>query len=218
MPRADDSGGGFQLWLCDCAGLLKDRIDVAETVRTVAPARLGRQAETARHPAARARRRRQRFDRAGALLGAVAAAKPSSSRRTPPSPCDMAPYGYQWFSAQDRSPAAVLAGVRAAAPMLDAFIDEALAERGLDDGDLALVGFSQGHDDVALCRAAAGASRGRHRRLFGPAARARAARQRAALAAAHTAGPRHRGPARPLCLARRGRDRAARPPASRSKP
>ena len=39
-----------------------------------------------------------------------------------PFPCDMAPYGYQWFSSQDRSPAAVLAGVRAAAPFLDAFI------------------------------------------------------------------------------------------------
>ncbi len=61
-----------------------------------------------------------------------------------PFPCDMAPYGFQWFSSQDRSPAAVLSGVRAAAPILDAFIDEALAERGLDDGALALVGFSQG--------------------------------------------------------------------------
>src|SRR5205807_616461 len=61
-----------------------------------------------------------------------------------PFPCDMAPYGYQWFSAQDRSPAAVLAGVRAAAPLLDSFIDDALAKRELDDGDLALVGFSQG--------------------------------------------------------------------------
>ncbi len=61
-----------------------------------------------------------------------------------PFPCDMAPYGYQWFSSQDRSPTAVLAGVRAAAPILDAFIDEALAARGLGDGDLALVGFSQG--------------------------------------------------------------------------
>jgi phospholipase/carboxylesterase len=61
-----------------------------------------------------------------------------------PFPCDMAPYGYQWFSAQDRSPAAVLAGVRAAAPLLQSFIDDALAERGFDDADLALVGFSQG--------------------------------------------------------------------------
>jgi len=37
--------------------------------------------------------------------------------------CDMAPYGYQWFSVQDRSPPAVLAGVRAAAALLDAYID-----------------------------------------------------------------------------------------------
>jgi phospholipase/carboxylesterase len=61
-----------------------------------------------------------------------------------PFPCDMAPYGYQWYSSQDRTPEAALAGVRAAAPILDAFIDEALAKRGLDDSALALVGFSQG--------------------------------------------------------------------------
>jgi phospholipase/carboxylesterase len=61
-----------------------------------------------------------------------------------PFPCDMASYGYQWFSVQDRSPAAVLAGVRAAAPILGGFIDDALDERGLGDGDVALVGFSQG--------------------------------------------------------------------------
>jgi phospholipase/carboxylesterase len=61
-----------------------------------------------------------------------------------PFPCDMAPYGYQWFSSRDRNPPAILAGVRAAAPLLDAFLDEALAERELGAGDLALVGFSQG--------------------------------------------------------------------------
>src|SRR5438309_5890172 len=61
-----------------------------------------------------------------------------------PFPCDTAPYGYQWFSSQDRSPEAVLGGVRAAAPILDAFIDEALKERGLGSRELALVGFSQG--------------------------------------------------------------------------
>ena len=61
-----------------------------------------------------------------------------------PFPCDMAPYGYQWFSVQDRTPAAVLAGVRAAAPSLDAFIDEELQKRGLTESDTALVGFSQG--------------------------------------------------------------------------
>jgi phospholipase/carboxylesterase len=61
-----------------------------------------------------------------------------------PFACDMAPYGYQWFSSLDRSPAAVLAGVRAAAVILDPFLDTALAERGLGTGDLALAGFSQG--------------------------------------------------------------------------
>ena len=61
-----------------------------------------------------------------------------------PFPCDMAPYGYQWFSVQDRSPATVLAGVRAAAPLLDGFIDEELQKRGLDESDAALIGFSQG--------------------------------------------------------------------------
>jgi phospholipase/carboxylesterase len=61
-----------------------------------------------------------------------------------PFPCDMAGYGYQWFSVQDRSPPAVLAGVRAAAPSLDAYIDEELQQRGLTEADTALVGFSQG--------------------------------------------------------------------------
>jgi len=61
-----------------------------------------------------------------------------------PFPCDMAPYGYQWFSVQDRSPEGVLGGVRAAAPLLDAFIDDELQKHGLEEKDAALVGFSQG--------------------------------------------------------------------------
>ena len=61
-----------------------------------------------------------------------------------PFPCDAAPFGHQWFSLQDRSPAAMLAGVRAAAPILDGFIDDTLKAYGLGDRDLALVGFSQG--------------------------------------------------------------------------
>lgn len=61
-----------------------------------------------------------------------------------PFPCDMAPYGRQWFSLQDRSPGMILAGVRAAAPILDAFIDAELEQHGLSDDKLALVGFSQG--------------------------------------------------------------------------
>ncbi len=61
-----------------------------------------------------------------------------------PYPCEMAPFGHQWFSLADDSQAARLAGVRAAAGMLNAFIDEALKARGLDDSKMALVGFSQG--------------------------------------------------------------------------
>ena len=61
-----------------------------------------------------------------------------------PYPCDMAPFGYQWFSLLERSPAPMLAGIRGAAPILDGYIDEALRARGLSDADLALVGFSQG--------------------------------------------------------------------------
>ncbi|MBR9972580.1 alpha/beta hydrolase [Magnetospirillum sulfuroxidans] len=57
---------------------------------------------------------------------------------------DMAPFGRQWFSLQDRSGEALAAGIRATAPVVDAFIDAKLAEYGLDDSALALIGFSQG--------------------------------------------------------------------------
>jgi phospholipase/carboxylesterase len=72
-----------------------------------------------------------------------------------PFPCEMEPFGRQWFSFEDRTPEAILAGTKAAANILDAFLDEALATRGLTDRDLALVGFSQGTMMalfVALCR------------------------------------------------------------------
>ena len=61
-----------------------------------------------------------------------------------PFPCDMAPYGYQWLSARDPSRESRLAGARAAGAILDAFIDDELAKRGLTEAELALVGFSQG--------------------------------------------------------------------------
>ncbi len=61
-----------------------------------------------------------------------------------PFPYDMAPFGRQWFSLQDRSSAAILAGIQQAAPILDHFLDQLLASRGLDNSRLALVGFSQG--------------------------------------------------------------------------
>jgi phospholipase/carboxylesterase len=61
-----------------------------------------------------------------------------------PEPCDMAAFGRQWFSLQDRRPEALLAGVRRAAPVLDAWIDGLLARHALDASRLALLGFSQG--------------------------------------------------------------------------
>lgn len=61
-----------------------------------------------------------------------------------PYPCDMAPFGRQWFSLQDRNPAVLGAGVAAAAPVLDAFLNDALKARNLDGSRLALLGFSQG--------------------------------------------------------------------------
>ncbi len=61
-----------------------------------------------------------------------------------PFPFDMAPFGFQWFSLQDMSEDARLDGTRHAAPILDAFIDQQMAEHGLDDSKVALIGFSQG--------------------------------------------------------------------------
>lgn len=61
-----------------------------------------------------------------------------------PQPCDMAPYGYQWFSLQDRSPDAMLAGIKAADGVLNGFIDAVLAKYGVPEDKLAVVGFSQG--------------------------------------------------------------------------
>lgn len=61
-----------------------------------------------------------------------------------PFACDMAPMGRQWFSLQDRDPDLLLAGVAAAAPGLNAFLDKELEHLGLADDRLALVGFSQG--------------------------------------------------------------------------
>ncbi len=61
-----------------------------------------------------------------------------------PFPCDMASYGYQWFSLQSRAPDAMLKGVQTAFPILSGFVDACLAEYGLDESKMAAVGFSQG--------------------------------------------------------------------------
>jgi phospholipase/carboxylesterase len=61
-----------------------------------------------------------------------------------PEPCAMSGFGYQWwgigsFSAEER-----WAGVNKAAPVLDDFISQELERAGLNEAQLALVGFSQG--------------------------------------------------------------------------
>ncbi len=61
-----------------------------------------------------------------------------------PFPCDMAPYGYQWFSLQSRMPQDMLKGVEEAAPILNQYIDKMLEHYGIPDEKLALAGFSQG--------------------------------------------------------------------------
>ena len=60
---------------------------------------------------------------------------------------DMAPPdfgGRQWFSLREFTQQAINEGVKAAAPILNAYIDEVLAARNLKPPQLALVGFSQG--------------------------------------------------------------------------
>ena len=81
-----------------------------------------------------------------ALAPALARQLPSAAFVAPdaPEPCDMAPFGYQWFSLQDRRPEALLLGVQSVAPLLDGFIDAELERYRLADDRLALVGFSQG--------------------------------------------------------------------------
>jgi phospholipase/carboxylesterase len=61
-----------------------------------------------------------------------------------PFPCEINPYGYQWFGFEDRATDMLLGATRSAAAILDAYLDEALKSRNLTDRHLALVGFSQG--------------------------------------------------------------------------
>lgn len=56
----------------------------------------------------------------------------------------MSPTGYQWFPLARIAPDEYWLGVQRAGPVLDAFIDAELRRHGLDERQLALVGFSQG--------------------------------------------------------------------------
>ncbi|HWL67107.1 MAG TPA: prolyl oligopeptidase family serine peptidase [Geminicoccus sp.] len=61
-----------------------------------------------------------------------------------PQPCDLAPFGRQWFSLQSRLPADLTRGIEAASPVLAGFLQATLDRFGLPASALALVGFSQG--------------------------------------------------------------------------
>ena len=61
-----------------------------------------------------------------------------------PYPCRAAGFGRQWFDVWDQNDQDRLAAIRVAAGILDRFLDAELAERGLTDENLALIGFSQG--------------------------------------------------------------------------
>jgi phospholipase/carboxylesterase len=61
-----------------------------------------------------------------------------------PYPCEGNPYGYQWFGISRLDPQVAAAGVRAAAPFVEQFLDDIMARYGLDESKTVLVGFSQG--------------------------------------------------------------------------
>jgi len=61
-----------------------------------------------------------------------------------PYPCEANPAGRQWFGIMDISMEERFAGVQEAAKLIDPFLDAKLAEFGLGEESLALVGFSQG--------------------------------------------------------------------------
>ena len=61
-----------------------------------------------------------------------------------PDPCGQSPMGREWFPLTFRDPDERWRGVKAAAPVLERFLDAELARHNLPAARLALVGFSQG--------------------------------------------------------------------------
>lgn len=61
------------------------------------------------------------------------------------------PFGRQWWDLSDRNQARMEAGVRAAAPVLDAVIARECAAAGLPETHVMLMGFSQGAMTALFC-------------------------------------------------------------------
>lgn len=59
-------------------------------------------------------------------------------------PCEHMPSGRQWFRLTDRDPHERWSGACAAAPVIDAFLDEEMKRLDIPARNIALVGFSQG--------------------------------------------------------------------------
>lgn len=80
------------------------------------------------------------------LTELLAEALPDAEFHAPDAPDGVPgmPFGRQWFPIDAINMDVMTRGARAAGPRLDAYIDAKLAELGLTDKDLALVGFSQG--------------------------------------------------------------------------
>ena len=93
-------------------------------------------------PSARCRRRRKGFDRTGAALGTdLSRTRPRRAERANRYDQRLC---YQWISSGIRVEADAVEAVKAAADILNAFIDEELRSTGLGPQNLALIGFSQG--------------------------------------------------------------------------
>ncbi|MEM6848604.1 MAG: alpha/beta fold hydrolase [Pseudomonadota bacterium] len=78
------------------------------------------------------------------LADVFAPSLPGAAFASPHAPGTTPMGGREWFPLTMRDPSEYARGVNAAAPALQAFIDDELARHGLSDDRLALVGFSQG--------------------------------------------------------------------------
>ncbi len=80
------------------------------------------------------------------LADAIGEALPDVAFALPhgPAPCGGAPFGREWFPISFTDPSEFDRGADAARDLLERFIAGELAHHGLRDGDLALLGFSQG--------------------------------------------------------------------------
>ena len=80
------------------------------------------------------------------LVPDLAARLPNAVFHAPdaPYPCDFAPFGRQWFSLSDRTPAVLLAGLERVRPTLETYVEGLRKRYDVPAARTALLGFSQG--------------------------------------------------------------------------